>query len=208
MGTTRTLYIDSHKANGSGSDFTYFLKQSIQCPENTIAHIDEVICPNVFLTVDNIRKYLYLAELTAAGVSTPLRATIVEGDYSAVDLAVAVQTALNQVTTMVDSAGNATTYTVTYQTEGPSVYTIRALARSPLERGRACSHWGARQGITSERLHRMRMRPSGWTCPPHGAPILCSYIKWYALYRSRMSVYIQVTSGCLTSRKKLEGRHP
>lgn len=114
MATTRTLYIDSHKASGTGSDFTYFLKQSIQCPENTIAHIDEVLCPNVFLTVNNNRKYLYLSELTVAGASTPRRASVAEGSYSAPDLAAAVQVALNHGTTLVDAAGNATSYTVTY----------------------------------------------------------------------------------------------
>ena len=50
--TTRKIYIDSRQAQGTGSDFTLTLKQSVQVPENTVAYIDELICPNVFLTCD------------------------------------------------------------------------------------------------------------------------------------------------------------
>lgn len=44
MATTPKLYVDSHKANGAGQDFTV-LEQSIQCPAGTSVHLDEVIVP-------------------------------------------------------------------------------------------------------------------------------------------------------------------
>ena len=60
--TTRKLYIDSRLCSGTGSDFVYNLAQSVECPQGTAALIDEVLCPNTFMTVDANRRYLYLKE--------------------------------------------------------------------------------------------------------------------------------------------------
>ena len=60
MSTTRKIYIDSRQGQGTGSDFTLTLKQSVQCPENTVAFIDEIIVPNTFLTVEQNRCYIYI----------------------------------------------------------------------------------------------------------------------------------------------------
>ena len=62
MSATRKIYIDSRQGQGTGSDFTLTLKQSVQCPENTIAFIDEIIVPNTFLPVDQNRCYSYMRE--------------------------------------------------------------------------------------------------------------------------------------------------
>jgi len=106
----RKIYVDSARSQGSGSDFSYQCAQSISCPLNTKAVIDEVIVPNTFYTVDSTRCHLYMREYAVGdGTSvTDVRATIANGSYSGVDLATAVQTALN------NSKNWGTSYTVTY----------------------------------------------------------------------------------------------
>ena len=60
--TTRKIYIDSRQAQGTGSDFTLTLKQSVQVLENTVAYIDDVILPNAFLNVDANTCFIYISE--------------------------------------------------------------------------------------------------------------------------------------------------
>ena len=54
--STRKLYIDSRLCSGTGSDFVYNLAQSVECPQGTAALIDEVLCPNTFMSVDANRR--------------------------------------------------------------------------------------------------------------------------------------------------------
>ena len=95
--TTRKIYIDSRQAQGTGSDFTLTLKQSVQVPENTVAYIDDVILPNTFLTVDANRCYIYMSE-TVGTATLSFRTQIAYGNYAGIDLAAALQTALRQHT--------------------------------------------------------------------------------------------------------------
>ena len=104
---TRKIYIDSRMGQGTGSDFTVTLKQSVQVPENTVAYIDECIVPNTFTTIDANRCFIYLREQNGAAV-TDRRAQIAYGNYAGVDLATAVQAAL-QVNTALSGS-----YTVTF----------------------------------------------------------------------------------------------
>ena len=100
--STRKLYIDSRLCEGTGSDFVYNLRQSVECPQGTAALIDEVLCPDTFLTVDANRKYLYLKEIDqSSGVSqAKVRAELPEGMYDGLKLAAAITVALNQVKTV------------------------------------------------------------------------------------------------------------
>ena len=106
----RKIFVDSARSQGSGSDFVYQCQQSVPCPLNTKAVLDEVLIPNTFYTVDSTRCHLYMREYAVGdGTSvTDVRATIATGSYSGFDLATAVQTALN------DSKNWSTSYTVTY----------------------------------------------------------------------------------------------
>ena len=97
--TTRKIYIDSRQAQGTGSDFTLALKQSVQVPLDTIAYIDDVILPNTFLTVDANRSYIYISE-TNGTTTFSFRTQIAYGNYSGIDLAAALQTALRQHTSI------------------------------------------------------------------------------------------------------------
>ena len=73
-------------ASGTGSDFTLTLKQSVQCPPDTIAYLDEVIIANTFPTIGPNNKYIYLQE-TVGGATHKSIATLAEGNYNLVDLA-------------------------------------------------------------------------------------------------------------------------
>ncbi|MDA8582944.1 hypothetical protein N9L68_01900 [bacterium] len=95
--TTRKIYIYSRQAQGTGSDFTLNLKQSVQVPKSTVTHIDDVILPNTFLTVDANRCYIYISE-SYSGVTLSFRRQIPYGNYAGVGLASALQTALRQHT--------------------------------------------------------------------------------------------------------------
>ena len=99
--TTRKIYVDSRQAQGTGSDFTLTLKQSVQVPENTVAYIDDVILPNIFQTVDANRCYIYISEIYN-NITTAFRTQLAYVNYAGIDLAAALQTALRQNTTIAD----------------------------------------------------------------------------------------------------------
>ena len=101
MSTTRKIYIDSRQGQGTGSDFTLTLKQSVQCPENTVAFIDEIIVPNTFLTVDQNRCYLYIRE-TFQSVVTDRRIQLDFGNYAGPDLAANLQEKLRNGSAITD----------------------------------------------------------------------------------------------------------
>ena len=88
--TTRKIYIDSRQAQGTGSDFTLTLKQSVQVPENTIAYIDDIIIPNTFLKIDANRCWVYISE-TFGTMTLSHRTQIAHGNNSGIDLAAALQ---------------------------------------------------------------------------------------------------------------------
>ena len=99
---TRKLYIDSRLCSGTGSDFVYNLAQSVECPQGTAALIDEVLCPNTFMTVDSNRRYIYLKEYpqSTSTVFYAARAELPEGSYNSTTLAAAVAAALSLVRTL------------------------------------------------------------------------------------------------------------
>lgn len=98
--STRKLYIDSLLCSGTGSDFVYNLKQSVECAQGTAALIDVVLCPTTFMTVDANRRHLYLKKIgqTSGTGLQQHRAEIPErGTYNGITLAAAIRDALNQV---------------------------------------------------------------------------------------------------------------
>ena len=106
--STRKIYIDSRQAQGTGSDFQLTLKQSVQVPEPTVAYIDDVIPPNTFYTVDANRCYVYKSE-TYQGTTVSMRKEINHGNYSGIDLAAELQTALRHNSIITDGQ-----YSVTF----------------------------------------------------------------------------------------------
>lgn len=94
MATTRTLYVDSSKCTGTGSYFAYSLRQSVDCPTNAAAVIEDLIVPNTFQTVDIGRQYLYVT-VTVASVNLDTRAELPVGHCNGISLATATAAALN-----------------------------------------------------------------------------------------------------------------
>ena len=90
----RKIFVDSSRSQGRGEDFVYQCQQSVSCPLNAKAVIDEVLVPNTFFTVDSNRCYLYIREgnvVDGTIAMTDVRAQIATGHYSGFDLATAVQ---------------------------------------------------------------------------------------------------------------------
>ena len=88
----RKLYIDSrYRSNGSHSDFTFQLAQSIEVPAGTVAIIDTLSVPNVFQTIDGTRNKLYLDFFQ----NPDQVVTLTAGMYNGVALAAELQSQLN-----------------------------------------------------------------------------------------------------------------
>jgi hypothetical protein len=88
----RKLYIDSrYRSNGSHSDFTFQLAQSIEVPAGTVAIIDTVSVPNVFQTIDSTRNKLYVDFYERPDQVL----TLPNGMYNGVTLAAELQAQLN-----------------------------------------------------------------------------------------------------------------
>jgi hypothetical protein len=88
----RKLYIDSrYRSNGSHSDFTFQLAQSIEVPAGMVAIIDTVSVPNVFQTIDSTRNKLYVDIFQ----HPPQVVTLTTGMYNGVTLATELQAQLN-----------------------------------------------------------------------------------------------------------------
>jgi hypothetical protein len=88
----RKLYIDSrYRSNGSHSDFTFQLAQSIEVPAGMVAIIDTVSVPNVFQTIDSTRNKLYVDIFEHPSQVV----TLTTGMYNGVTLATELQAQLN-----------------------------------------------------------------------------------------------------------------
>ena len=57
-------------ASGSGSDFALTLKQSVQCPPDTVAILDEVMIANTFATIGPNNKQIYIPSRDGGRVNT------------------------------------------------------------------------------------------------------------------------------------------
>ena len=152
--TTRKLYIDSRMASGTGSDFTLTLKQSVQCPPETVAILDEVMIANTFPTIGPNNKYVYIYfQETVGGSTHKAIATLEEGNFNLVDLATKLKEALN----VAKNAGMTSNYTVADSVPSNSLSITNLIAGSSFQimdkqTLRALGTWGG--GRTSSTLKK------------------------------------------------------
>ena len=112
----KKVYIDSYyKANGTPSEFTIDLPETVQLEENMLCQIHEVSIPHSWYSINNTNNNLYFMHQVLPP-STPVGATyrkipIPQGNYTAVDLAQAMTLAIN---TLVDVGARPDTYSITY----------------------------------------------------------------------------------------------
>lgn len=92
----RKIYCDSRfRTEGTNSDYTIDLKQNIECPQNTVAQLDDVTIPHTWYSVANNNRYLYLAERAPGNVYTVRRLDIPQQNYNLDNYAEALESALN-----------------------------------------------------------------------------------------------------------------
>jgi hypothetical protein len=104
------IYIDSRfKTNNSvsNSHFKYELNESVALPDKCVMFIDDIICPNAWLTVDEDNNKLYVRRFQAVGGNTDEIITISNNNYTSATLRTEIETKLN------DTFG-AAVFTVTY----------------------------------------------------------------------------------------------
>ena len=109
MTSVRRIYIDSRmRSSGTDSDFTYNLPRSIEVPDNTIAFVDSILVPNVWMTLHENNNRLYVSE-TLGSTTTEHTYLLAEANYTGQSLANTVQSTLNTNKTL------PTPYTVLFE---------------------------------------------------------------------------------------------
>ena len=112
----KKVYIDgSYKVNGTSSDFTIDLPETVQLEDNMLCQIHEVSIPHSWYSVKNTNNNLYfrhqvLPPAIVAGAYYR-KITIPEGNYTASELTTELETQLN---TYFDTVDRPNTYTVRY----------------------------------------------------------------------------------------------
>ena len=118
--TYKKVYVNSQyrvSDSKSSSDFKIELQDTFEIPDNTIMQVHEVAIPNAWYSINTNNQNLYirhqiLPPATPQGI-TYRRIEIPVGNYTAPDLASAIQTQLN---TCFDSGGRTDSYSTTYDT--------------------------------------------------------------------------------------------
>ena len=118
--TYKKVYVNSKyrvSDSRSTSDFKIELQDTFEIPENTIMQVHEVAIPNAWYSINTNNQNLYfrhqiLPPATPQGI-TYRRIEIPVGNYTAPELATAIQTQLN---TFFDSGGRTNSYSATYDT--------------------------------------------------------------------------------------------
>ena len=88
----RKLYLDSRRrVSGDHSDFDYRLPNSIQVPKSR-CFVDSVHIANVFPTLTNHSKFIYIEEISTTNVSTKRKVALTSGNYDGTTLATEVAT--------------------------------------------------------------------------------------------------------------------
>ena len=114
----KKVYIDSsYKVNGTSSEFTIDLPETVQLEDNMLCQIHEVGIPHSWYSINNNNNNIYwrhqvIPPGVIAGV-TYRKVTIPEGNYTAVDLAQTIQIAINL---LVDTNDRPNTYSLCYNT--------------------------------------------------------------------------------------------
>ena len=112
----KKVYIDSsYKVNGTSSDFTIDLPETVQLEDNMLCQIHEVSIPHSWYSINSTNNNLYFRhQVIPPGVIAGItyrKVVIPEGNYTAVDLAQTIEIALNL---LVDTADRPNTYSLIY----------------------------------------------------------------------------------------------
>ena len=112
----KKVYIDSsYKVNGTSSDFTIDLPETVQLDENMLCQIHEVSIPHSWYSINSTNNNLYFRhQVIPPGVIAGItyrKITIPEGNYTAIDLAQTIEIALNL---LVDTVDRPNTYSLSY----------------------------------------------------------------------------------------------
>ena len=118
--TYKKVYVNSKyrvSDSRSTSDFKIELQDTFEIPENTIMQVHEVAIPNAWYSINTNNQNLYfrhqiLPPATPQGI-TYRRIEIPVGNYTAPELATAIQAQLN---TFFDSGGRTDSYSAIYDT--------------------------------------------------------------------------------------------
>ena len=114
----KKVYIDSsYKVNGTSSEFTIDLPETVQLEDNMLCQIHEVSIPHSWYSINSTNNNIYwrhqvIPPGVIAGI-TYRKVTIPEGNYTAVDLAQTIQIAINL---LVDTNDRPNTYSLSYNT--------------------------------------------------------------------------------------------
>ena len=114
----KKVYIDSYyKVNGTPSNFTIDLPETVQLDDNMLCQIHEVSIPHSWYSINSTNNNLYfMHQVIPPGVVAGItyrKVTIPEGNYTAVDLAQTIEIALNL---LVDTGDRPNTYSIHYNT--------------------------------------------------------------------------------------------
>ena len=112
----KKVYIDSsYKVNGTSSDFTIDLPETVQLEDNMLCQIHEVSIPHSWYSINSTNNNLYFRhQVIPPGVIAGItyrKVVIPEGNYTAVDLAQTIEIALNL---LVDTVDRPNTYCLIY----------------------------------------------------------------------------------------------
>ena len=95
----KKVYIDSsYKVNGTSSDFTIDLPQTVQLEDNTLCQIHEVSIPHSWYSIQkgvNDRLFIDVEHTGVSPWTTRARITLTEGNYNVSELAGHLQTIMN-----------------------------------------------------------------------------------------------------------------
>ena len=93
------VYMDSsYKVNGTSSDFTIDLSETVQLEDNMLCQIHEVSIPHSWYSIQkgvNDRLYIDVEHTGVSPWTTRARITLTEGNYSVSELAGHLQTIMN-----------------------------------------------------------------------------------------------------------------
>ena len=114
----KKVYTDSYyKVNGTPSNFTIDLPETVQLENNMLCQIHEVSIPHSWYSINSTNNNLYfMHQVIPPGVIAGItyrKITIPEGNYTAVDLAQTIEIALNL---LVDTVDRPNTYSIHYNT--------------------------------------------------------------------------------------------
>ena len=112
----KRVYIDSsYKVNGTSSDFTIDLPETVQLEDNMLCQIHEVSIPHSWYSINSTNNNLYFRhQVIPPGVIAGItyrKVVIPEGNYTAVDVAQTIEIALNL---LVDTVDRPNTYSLIY----------------------------------------------------------------------------------------------